>query len=126
LGTRRSGPEPAGHGDGPPLELVGRTALAQRPGARAGSAGSKQRRAGPRAGTRTQVLLLDDPETLDAGLRNQMRTQIWALQQRRHHHGVVTHDQDEPAVPTSGSVMNEGRIVYACRAAVNLHLARAR
>jgi iron(III) transport system ATP-binding protein len=96
------------------LELVGLTALAQRP-APALSGGQQQRVALARALVREpKVLLLDEPlSNLDAGLRNQMRDQIRALQQRLGITTVfVTHDQDEAlAVSDEVVVMNEGRIV---------------
>lgn len=96
------------------LELVGLQDLAERP-APALSGGQQQRVALARALVREpQVLLLDEPlSNLDAGLRDRVRDEIRALQQRL---GIttlfVTHDQDEAlAVSDEVVVMNHGRIV---------------
>ena len=96
------------------LELVGLADLADRP-APALSGGQQQRVALARALVREpQVLLLDEPlSNLDAGLRDHMRDEIRAVQQRLGITTVfVTHDQDEAlAVSDEVVVMNRGRVV---------------
>jgi iron(III) transport system ATP-binding protein len=96
------------------LELVGLRDLADRP-APALSGGQQQRVALARALIREpEVLLLDEPlSNLDAGLRDHMRDEIRALQQRLHITTVfVTHDQDEAlAISDEVVVMNGGRII---------------
>ena len=96
------------------LDLVGLAELAERP-APALSGGQQQRVALARALVREpKVLLLDEPlSNLDAGLRDRMRDEIRALQQRLGITTVfVTHDQDEAlAVSDEVVVMNEGRIL---------------
>jgi len=96
------------------LDLVGLADLADRP-APALSGGQQQRVALARALIREpKVLLLDEPlSNLDAGLRDRMRDEIRAMQQRLGITTVfVTHDQDEAlAVGDEVVVMSEGRIV---------------
>ncbi|MBO0822682.1 MAG: ABC transporter ATP-binding protein [Actinobacteria bacterium] len=95
------------------LDLVGLTDLADRP-APALSGGQQQRVALARALVREpKVLLLDEPlSNLDAGLRDRMRDEIRAVQQRLGITTVfVTHDQDEAlAISDQVVVMNQGRI----------------
>jgi iron(III) transport system ATP-binding protein len=96
------------------LELVHLTEYANR-GAPALSGGQQQRVALARALVRApNVLLLDEPlSNLDAALRDRMREEIRALQQRlRIKTILVTHDQDEAlAVSDRIVVMNRGAIV---------------
>jgi iron(III) transport system ATP-binding protein len=96
------------------LDLVGLADLADRP-APALSGGQQQRVALARALVREpQVLLLDEPlSNLDAGLRDRMRDEIRAVQQRLGITTVfVTHDQDEAlAVSDDVVVMSSGKIV---------------
>ncbi len=96
------------------LDLVGLADLAERP-APALSGGQQQRVALARALVREpKVLLLDEPlSNLDAGLRDRMRDEIRAVQQRLGITTVfVTHDQDEAlAVSDDVVVMNQGKIV---------------
>jgi iron(III) transport system ATP-binding protein len=96
------------------LDLVGLADLADRP-APALSGGQQQRVALARALVREpKVLLLDEPlSNLDAGLRDRMRDEIRAMQQRLGITTVfVTHDQDEAlAVGDEVVVMNQGRVV---------------
>jgi iron(III) transport system ATP-binding protein len=96
------------------LDLVGLADLADRP-APALSGGQQQRVALARALVREpKVLLLDEPlSNLDAGLRDRMRDEIRAVQQRLAITTVfVTHDQDEAlAISDRVVVMNNGRIV---------------
>ena len=96
------------------LDLVGLADFADRP-APALSGGQQQRVALARALVREpEVLLLDEPlSNLDAGLRDRMRDEIRAVQQRLGITTVfVTHDQDEAlAVSDEVVVMNRGRVV---------------
>jgi iron(III) transport system ATP-binding protein len=96
------------------LDLVGLADLAERP-APALSGGQQQRVALARALVREpKVLLLDEPlSNLDAGLRDRMRDEIRAVQQRLGITTVfVTHDQDEAlAVSDDVVVMDRGRVV---------------
>jgi iron(III) transport system ATP-binding protein len=96
------------------LDLVGLPDLADRP-APALSGGQQQRVALARALVREpKVLLLDEPlSNLDAGLRDRMRDEIRAVQQRLAITTVfVTHDQDEAlALSDRVVVMKNGRIV---------------
>jgi iron(III) transport system ATP-binding protein len=96
------------------LDGVGLADFADRP-APALSGGQQQRVALARALVREPtVLLLDEPlSNLDAGLRDRMRDEIRAVQQRLGITTVfVTHDQDEAlAVSDRVVVMNGGRIV---------------
>jgi iron(III) transport system ATP-binding protein len=96
------------------LDLVGLADLADRP-APALSGGQQQRVALARALVREpKVLLLDEPlSNLDAGLRDRMRDEIRAVQQRLGITTVfVTHDQDEAlAVSDDVVVMNSGNVV---------------
>jgi iron(III) transport system ATP-binding protein len=96
------------------LDQVGLADLADRP-APALSGGQQQRVALARALVREpKVLLLDEPlSNLDAGLRDRMRDEIRAVQQRLGITTVfVTHDQDEAlAISDQVVVMSEGRIV---------------
>lgn len=96
------------------LDLVGLADLAGRP-APALSGGQQQRVALARALVREpKVLLLDEPlSNLDAGLRDRMRDEIRAVQQRLAITTVfVTHDQDEAlAISDRVVVMSQGRIV---------------
>jgi len=95
------------------LALVGLTELAGRkPGKLSG--GQQQRVALARAlAPRPDLLLLDEPlSALDAKLREEVRDEIRALQQRLGATAVfVTHDQTEAlAMADLVAVMNEGRI----------------
>ncbi|WP_329137505.1 ABC transporter ATP-binding protein [Streptomyces sp. NBC_01476] len=96
------------------LDMVGLTEFADRP-APALSGGQQQRISLARALTREpEVLLLDEPlSNLDAGLRDRVRDEIRAVQQRLGITTVfVTHDQDEAlAVSDEVIVMDQGRIV---------------
>jgi iron(III) transport system ATP-binding protein len=96
------------------LELVGLVDFAERPSP-ALSGGQQQRVALARALVREpKVLLLDEPlSNLDKGLRNRMRDEIRAVQQRLRITTVfVTHDQDEAlAVSDDVVVMSGGHIV---------------
>ena len=96
------------------LELVGLEEFADRPSP-ALSGGQQQRVALARALVREpKVLLLDEPlSNLDKGLRNRMRDEIRAVQQRLGITTVfVTHDQDEAlAVSDDVVVMSGGHIV---------------
>ena len=96
------------------LEMVGLADLAERP-APALSGGQQQRVALARALVREpKVLLLDEPlSNLDAGLRDRMRDEIRAVQQRLAITTVfVTHDQDEAlAVSDEVIVMDRGQVV---------------
>jgi iron(III) transport system ATP-binding protein len=96
------------------LDMVGLAELADRP-APALSGGQQQRVSLARALTREpEILLLDEPlSNLDAGLRDRVRDEIRAVQQRLGITTVfVTHDQDEAlAVSDQVIVMNQGRIV---------------
>jgi len=96
------------------LEMVGLAEFADRP-APALSGGQQQRVSLARALTREpEVLLLDEPlSNLDAGLRDRVRDEIRAVQQRLGITTVfVTHDQDEAlAVSDEVIVMDHGRIV---------------
>jgi iron(III) transport system ATP-binding protein len=96
------------------LDGVGLADFADRP-APALSGGQQQRVALARALVRQPtVLLLDEPlSNLDAGLRDRMRDEIRAVQQRLGITTVfVTHDQDEAlAVSDRVVVMNGGQIV---------------
>ena len=96
------------------LDLVGLVEFAERPSP-ALSGGQQQRVALARALVREpKVLLLDEPlSNLDRGLRNRMRDEIRAVQQRLGITTVfVTHDQDEAlAVSDDIVVMNGGHIV---------------
>jgi iron(III) transport system ATP-binding protein len=101
------------------LELVGLADLADRP-APALSGGQQQRISLARALTREpKVLLLDEPlSNLDAGLRDRVRDEIRAVQQRLGITTVfVTHDQDEAlAVSDEVILMDQGRMVERGRA----------
>ncbi|MEW2548114.1 ABC transporter ATP-binding protein [Streptomyces sp. NPDC047002] len=96
------------------LDLVGLADLADRP-APALSGGQQQRISLARALTREpEVLLLDEPlSNLDKGLRDRVRDEIRAVQQRLGITTVfVTHDQDEAlAVSDEVILMEFGRIV---------------
>jgi iron(III) transport system ATP-binding protein len=96
------------------LEMVGLADFAGRPAPDL-SGGQQQRVALARALVREpKVLLLDEPlSNLDAGLRDRMRDEIRAVQQRLGITTIfVTHDQDEAlAVSDRVILMNEGRIV---------------
>jgi iron(III) transport system ATP-binding protein len=96
------------------LDMVGLAEFADRP-APALSGGQQQRISLARALTREpEVLLLDEPlSNLDAGLRDRMRDEIRAVQQRLGITTVfVTHDQDEAlALSDEVVLMNQGRIV---------------
>jgi ABC-type Fe3+/spermidine/putrescine transport system ATPase subunit len=96
------------------LDGVGLADFAERPAPML-SGGQQQRVALARALVREpKVLLLDEPlSNLDAGLRDRMRDEIRAVQQRLGITTVfVTHDQDEAlAVSDRVIVMNSGRIV---------------
>jgi iron(III) transport system ATP-binding protein len=96
------------------LELVGLEDFAERPSP-ALSGGQQQRVALARALVREpKVLLLDEPlSNLDKGLRNRMRDEIRAVQQRLGVTAVfVTHDQDEAlAVSDDVVVMSGGHII---------------
>ena len=70
-------------------------------------------RAGPRAGHRARVLLLDEPlSALDAKVRLQLREQIRALQQRLGTTTLfVTHDQEEAlSMSDRVGVMKDGKL----------------
>jgi iron(III) transport system ATP-binding protein len=101
------------------LDMVGLAEFADRP-APALSGGQQQRISLARALTREpEVLLLDEPlSNLDAGLRDRMRDEIRAVQQRLGITTVfVTHDQDEAlALSDEVILMNQGRIVEQGRA----------
>ena len=96
------------------LELLGLSEYADRPAPDL-SGGQQQRVALARALVREpRVLLLDEPlSNLDAGLRDQMGTEVRALQSRLGVTTVfVTHDQGEAlAMSDLVVVMNEGRVV---------------
>jgi iron(III) transport system ATP-binding protein len=96
------------------LDGVGLADLADRPAPML-SGGQQQRVALARALVREpKVLLLDEPlSNLDAGLRDRMRDEIRAVQQRLGITTVfVTHDQDEAlAVSDRVIVMDSGRVV---------------
>ena len=96
------------------LEIVGLEALAERP-ATALSGGQQQRVALARALIREpRVLLIDEPlSNLDAKLREQMREEIRAIQQKVGITTVfVTHDQSEAlAISDLILLMHEGKIV---------------
>ena len=96
------------------LDMVGLADFADRPAPDL-SGGQQQRVALARALVREpKVLLLDEPlSNLDKGLRDRMRDEIRAVQQRLGITTVfVTHDQDEAlAVSDDVIVMNSGRIV---------------
>jgi iron(III) transport system ATP-binding protein len=96
------------------LDGVGLADFADRPAPML-SGGQQQRVALARALVREpKVLLLDEPlSNLDAGLRDRMREEIRAVQQRLGITTVfVTHDQDEAlAVSDRVIVMNTGQIV---------------
>jgi iron(III) transport system ATP-binding protein len=96
------------------LSDVGLADFADRPAPML-SGGQQQRVALARALVRRpKVLLLDEPlSNLDAGLRDRMRDEIRAVQQRLGITTVfVTHDQDEAlAVSDRVIVMNSGQIV---------------
>jgi ABC-type Fe3+/spermidine/putrescine transport system ATPase subunit len=96
------------------LELVHLSELADRPAPML-SGGQQQRVALARALVRQpKVLLLDEPlSNLDAGLRDRMREEIRALQQRLAITTIlVTHDQEEAlAVSDEIVLMNAGKIV---------------
>jgi iron(III) transport system ATP-binding protein len=100
------------------LEGVGLADLAERPAPML-SGGQQQRVALARALVREpKVLLLDEPlSNLDAGLRDRMRDEIRATQQRLGITTVfVTHDQDEAlAVSDRVIVMNGGTVVESGR-----------
>ncbi len=95
------------------LELVGLEALAQRK-PRQLSGGQQQRVALARAlAPQPDLLLLDEPlSALDAKLREEVRDEIRAVQQRLGTTTVfVTHDQTEAlAMADLVAVMNQGRI----------------
>jgi ABC-type Fe3+/spermidine/putrescine transport system ATPase subunit len=100
------------------LDLVGLQGLEDRPGTLL-SGGQQQRVALARALVfEPEILLLDEPlSNLDAKLREQMRVELKALQQRI---GVttlyVTHDQEEAMVLSDRiAVMNAGRIEQIAR-----------
>ncbi|HEX3791695.1 MAG TPA: ABC transporter ATP-binding protein [Pseudonocardiaceae bacterium] len=96
------------------LDGVGLADFASRPAPML-SGGQQQRVALARALVREpKVLLLDEPlSNLDAGLRDRMRDEIRAVQQRLGITTVfVTHDQDEAlAVSDRVIVMNGGKVV---------------
>jgi iron(III) transport system ATP-binding protein len=96
------------------LELVGLHDLSDRPAPNL-SGGQQQRVAFARAiVAEPNVLLLDEPlSNLDAKLREQMRTELMALQRRLGHTIVyVTHDQEEAlALSNRVALMNAGEIV---------------
>ena len=96
------------------LQLMEMAHLASRP-ATALSGGQQQRVAIARALVfQPRVLLMDEPlSNLDAKLREQMRVEIRALQQRLGITTVyVTHDQDEAMVLSDEiAVMHEGRVL---------------
>ena len=96
------------------LQLMEMAQLAERP-ATALSGGQQQRVAIARALVfRPRVLLMDEPlSNLDAKLREQMRVELRALQQRLGITTVyVTHDQEEAmALSDEIAVMHEGRVL---------------
>jgi iron(III) transport system ATP-binding protein len=96
------------------LRLMEMSHLAQRP-ATALSGGQQQRVAIARALVfRPRVLLMDEPlSNLDAKLREQMRVELRALQQRLGITTVyVTHDQEEAMVLSDEiAVMHEGHVL---------------
>ena len=96
------------------LRMVEMGALAERP-ATALSGGQQQRVAIARALVfQPRVLLMDEPlSNLDAQLREQMRVEVRALQQRLGITTVyVTHDQEEAMVISDEiAVMREGRVL---------------
>ena len=96
------------------LRLVQMEHLVERP-ATALSGGQQQRVAIARALVfRPRVLLMDEPlSNLDAQLREQMRLEIRALQQRLGITTIyVTHDQEEAMVLSDEiAVMSEGRVL---------------
>ena len=96
------------------LRLVQMEHLAERP-ATALSGGQQQRVAIARALVfQPRVLLMDEPlSNLDAQLREQMRLEIRALQQRLGITTIyVTHDQEEAMVLSDEiAVMHEGRVL---------------
>jgi iron(III) transport system ATP-binding protein len=96
------------------LRLMEMEHLAERP-ATALSGGQQQRVAIARALVfRPRVLLMDEPlSNLDAKLREQMRVELRALQQRLGITTVyVTHDQEEAMVLSDEiAVMHEGRVL---------------
>jgi len=98
------------------LRLMQMEHLAERP-ATALSGGQQQRVAIARALVfQPRVLLMDEPlSNLDAQLREQMRLEIRALQQRLAITTVyVTHDQEEAMVLSDEiAVMHEGRVLQA-------------
>jgi ABC-type Fe3+/spermidine/putrescine transport system ATPase subunit len=95
------------------LELVGLSGMAQRGGTQL-SGGQQQRVALARAIVHTPtLLLLDEPlSNLDVKLREQMRTELRALQTRLNLAVVyVTHDQDEAlALSDRIAILNQGRV----------------
>ncbi|MFQ5825853.1 MAG: ABC transporter ATP-binding protein, partial [Dehalococcoidia bacterium] len=95
------------------LDLVGLQGLGERPGTLL-SGGQQQRVALARALVfEPQILLLDEPlSNLDAKLREQMRIELKALQQRIGVTSIyVTHDQAEAMVLSDRlAVMNAGKI----------------
>jgi iron(III) transport system ATP-binding protein len=101
---------------GEALRLMEMAHLAERP-AIALSGGQQQRVAIARALVfRPRVLLMDEPlSNLDAKLREQMRVELRALQQRLGITTVyVTHDQEEAMVLSDEiAVMHEGRVLQA-------------
>jgi iron(III) transport system ATP-binding protein len=96
------------------LRLMAMEHLAERP-ATALSGGQQQRVAIARALVfQPRVLLMDEPlSNLDAKLREQMRVELRALQQRLGITTVyVTHDQEEAMVLSDEiAVMHEGRVL---------------
>jgi iron(III) transport system ATP-binding protein len=98
------------------LRLMEMTHLADRP-ATALSGGQQQRVAIARALVfQPRVLLMDEPlSNLDAKLREQMRVELRALQQRLGITTVyVTHDQEEAMVLSDEiAVMHEGHVLQA-------------
>ena len=96
------------------LRLMEMTHLSERP-ATALSGGQQQRVAIARALVfQPRVLLMDEPlSNLDAKLREQMRVELRALQQRLGITTVyVTHDQEEAMVLSDEiAVMHEGRVL---------------
>jgi iron(III) transport system ATP-binding protein len=100
------------------LRLMEMTHLADRP-ATALSGGQQQRVAIARALVfQPRVLLMDEPlSNLDAKLREQMRVELRALQQRLGITTVyVTHDQEEAMVLSDEiAVMHEGHVLQSAR-----------
>jgi len=98
------------------LRLMEMESLAERP-ATALSGGQQQRVAIARALVfEPRVLLMDEPlSNLDAQLREQMRVEVRALQQRLGITTVyVTHDQEEAMVLSDEvAVMHEGRLLQS-------------